>query len=99
MIPPGGTFNITGTGTVTGAFSGGGSGSDEVFVNGIMSPDKTMIVAILRLEDDIYPNLSNGLVIFQREPTVAFSTADLAGTWDSSARTRRTSRTATSASG
>ena len=81
-INAGGTFNITATGTVTGTFTAGGPDAEDVVVNGIMSPDKTMIVAIFRLQNDDYPNLANGLVILQRAPTVGFSTADLAGTWD-----------------
>jgi hypothetical protein len=83
VIYPGGTFNVSAAGVVTGSFASGSiSGSDEVIVNGIMSPDKTMILATFRLRDDSYPNLANGLVMLQREPTVAFATADLGGSWD-----------------
>ena len=81
-ISAGGTFNINASGTVTGTFSSGLLGTNHVSVNGIMSPDKTMIVAIMRLSDDTYPNRANGLVILEREPAVTFSTPDLAGTWD-----------------
>lgn len=83
VIYPGGAFTVDAMGTVTGSFAAGTvSSADEVLVNGIMSPDKMMIVAAFRLRDDIYPNLANGLVILEREPAVTFATADLAGTWD-----------------
>jgi hypothetical protein len=83
VIYSGGTFTVDAMGTVTGSFAAGTvSSSDTVFVNGIMSPDKTMIVAAFRLRDDSYPSLANGLVILEREPAVTFATADLAGRWD-----------------
>jgi hypothetical protein len=82
VIYPGGTFNINATGTVTGSFSSGSVEQDDIVINGIMSPDKSMIVAIFRLGDEVYPNLSHGLAILEREPAVAFSTSDLGGSWD-----------------
>jgi hypothetical protein len=79
-----GAFSITAQGAVTGSFDADmlGACDNGAIVDGAMTPDKTLIAAVITLicDDD---TVASGVVIFQRDPgPTTYSLVDLAGTYD-----------------
>ncbi len=83
-IPAVGDFAIDADGNVTGSFVADVAGScgDSLPVDGFMSPDKTLMAAVIQLRCDGVPT-GSALVIFQRDPSpMQFVPTDLTGTYD-----------------
>jgi hypothetical protein len=77
----GGALSIDATGHISGlVISGTHPPPDFRSVTAVMAPDKTFVAGITTIGPPASLNES-GMFFLQRSPTVAYSTADLAGTW------------------